>query len=109
MGPIVVDRIVPKPVKLVAGEGVFQIKPDTIIAADETATARGEMLAQMLAPAVGRRLKVVAPTPLENCVALSIDPHLTELGEEGYRVNVTPRRADITAATSKGLFWGMQT
>jgi hexosaminidase len=103
------DRIVPKPVKLTESTGVFPIKPDTVIGTDEAATERGNQLSEMLSGAMGRKIRVVPPTPQENCIALSVDPNLSALSDEGYRLNVTPRRAEILAKTSKGTFWGMQT
>jgi hexosaminidase len=104
-----IDRVIPKPVKLTETQGEFQIKVNTVIAADEAAGDRGNQLAEMLAPALGWRLKVVSPTPQENCIALSVDASLNGLGDEGYRVNVTPRRAEISAKTSAGVLWGIQT
>ncbi len=105
-----IDQIVPQPLKVTAGEGTFRIQPDTVIAACEAAGDRAEQLAELLAPAMGARLRVAVPTPVENCIALSIDANLSSsLGEEGYRLAVSSRRAELTAGTSGGVFWGMQT
>ena len=70
---------------------------------------RAKQLVEMLAPAMGRRLSVSQSDLADNCIALRIDPKLTELGEEGYRATISPKRVELIARTSAGIFWGMQT
>jgi beta-glucosidase len=103
--------IVPLPTRLERGSGVFTFRATTPIVADAAVRRQGEQLAAMLRPATGFRLPVrTGRSPGGAHVALRIDTGLEgTLGEEGYRLIVTPRTITISAATPAGVFYGIQT
>ncbi len=102
--------IVPRPVKLTPADGVFTLGPRTVIVAAEGAKESGEALSQMLAPALGVRLEVrTSARPGASNFRIALDSALTGLGEEGYRLDVTPQEASLIAAKPAGLFYGLQT
>jgi hexosaminidase len=125
--------IVPRPVSLKLAQGPsFVLRAGTkIVVNDELSAAEGEKLATLLAPATGLALKVVrgagagpaatkagpaatkagpAATKAGGAIMLSLDAALAKaLGDEGYRLEVTPTAVTIRAAKPAGLYYGIQT
>jgi hexosaminidase len=103
--------IVPLPSKLTPKAGVFTVTASTPIVADSAVLAQARQLAAMLAPATAFDLPVrVGPAPAGAHVALRQQKALVKvLGDEGYRLDVTPRAITIRAATAAGVFYGLQT
>ncbi|MCX7044261.1 MAG: beta-N-acetylhexosaminidase [Candidatus Sumerlaeota bacterium] len=107
-GPAV--SILPKPLSLTRGQGVFTLSKNTIIVTDDTAKGTGAHLAAMLRPATGLPLKVkTGQDTARNCIALSVDAALAKLGDEGYSLEVTPEKVTIRAPKTAGVFYGCQT
>ena len=100
--------ILPQPVSVQPGEGMFTLRSDTRIAADGAAQNTGQMLAKWIAPATGYALDVSAGKSPDNTILLAIDTSLGRLGDEGYVLEVTPRRVSIRAPKEAGLFYGAQ-
>ncbi len=102
--------IIPKPVSMTVTEGAFRLTPETVVVAGDGTAALGRQLAGMLEPATGFDLKVKrskrAPA---NAIVLRLDPGLRHLGDEGYRLEVTPQRVRIRAAQPAGIFYAFQT
>ncbi|MEU7424229.1 beta-N-acetylhexosaminidase [Streptomyces sp. NPDC040750] len=97
------------------GDGSFELGPDTRLVAGEGAAGTERWLRATLGAAIGLPL---APGnagdagAAENAgdVRLSIDDQVTrELGEEGYRMDVTRTGAHLVGGGPAGLFWGAQT
>ncbi len=102
--------IIPQPVSMLTREGVFLITADTSVVAAEDASAEADKLIAALAPTTGFRLKRVDRASGGATIVLALDGGLRiELGDEGYRLDVTPGRIDIRAAGPAGLFYGSQT
>ncbi len=102
--------LIPKPVSLRVQAGTFTLKPDTIIITDQWTLPVGKLLAGMLAPATGYALKVrQTKAVLNNSIILRIDASLSRLGDEGYRLEVTPLRVTIRAPKAAGAFYATQT
>ncbi len=101
--------VIPKPVSLQAQEGAFEIRPDTRICVQARTRALGDQLAQWLRPATGFPLALQEGGAAADGLVLSIDPGLARLGQEGYRLVVSPAQARIESATEAGVFYGMQT
>jgi hexosaminidase len=101
--------IVPRPASVERGTGTFTLGERTVIVADRATRALGHQLADDLRPATGYRLAVRAGAPAANTIVLRVDPALARLGEEGYRLDVTPQRVTIRAAATAGVFYGIQT
>jgi hexosaminidase len=103
--------IVPQPARLERRAGTFTLTASTPIVADAGVRAQARQLASMLGPATGFDLAVrTGAAPQAPHIALRIDRALAKtLGDEGYRLTVTPRAVTIRAATPAGVFYGMQT
>lgn len=101
--------IVPKPMQAERKSGEFVLSEKTRFVASGEATAVAETLAQSLRTPTGLPLSVHAVIGGPSVISLEIDESLSSLGEEGYRLEVTPQRVSIRSAGAAGLFYGGQT
>jgi len=102
--------IIPKPVELDPKAGCFEIKQDTVITADSQSRGIAVHFRDFLAPAIGTLLSVQVGSDFqENAINLNVDPALSSLGEEGYRLTVDKNSIVICGAASAGVFYGIQT
>ena len=101
--------IIPQPVSLALGEGAFLLEPDTVILAGRATRSVGRRLSAALAPATGYSLEVLEEeAERDNSIVLRIDPGLARLGDEGYSLEITPKRATIRAPKAAGAFYACQ-
>ena len=105
--------LIPAPASLaLAEELAFEMTPETpIVVAPGDADAR--RIAHVLADLVGT-IEDSTPEVVESATAPSGSVHLRleprdELGAEGYALEVSSERVELTAATPAGLFYGVQT
>jgi hexosaminidase len=103
------DRVLPKPRSAMAAPGTFKITPKTVICADKRSAKIGELFAELLAPALGQTLAAVIGPAKKNCIGLSIGRLPGGLGDEGYRVVVSRDSVQLSAKTTRGLVWAIQT
>jgi len=102
--------LIPQPVYLEVADGTFEVGPAAKVVASGPAKAEAGKLIEALAPAMGFRLKLVDGGADQNAIVLSLDAALKEqLGDEGYKLSVTPKCIDIRAAELAGLFYGSET
>ncbi|MGW1613777.1 beta-N-acetylhexosaminidase [Streptomyces sp. NPDC002285] len=95
----------------VTGQGArfFELGPATRVAAGEGTERTERWLRATLGAATGLPLAPGQPDE-GDVIRLSIDPVVTEdLGEEGYRLAVTPEAVQLAGGGPAGLFWGAQT
>ena len=97
--------IIPTPVQLTPGAGRFTLDDRTTLRADPAAEPAARLLRTLLAPATGLPL---APSA-EGAVRLLLrEDESGELGDEGYRLTVTPGHVRLSAARTAGLLNGVQ-
>jgi hexosaminidase len=105
-------RLVPEPSALHTLPGQsYTLTPFTRIvvpAHSPDATAAADYLASVLRPSTGYRLPVTSGLRLPGDIRFDENAP-TSLGEEGYRLDVTPLGVGISAHGSAGLFYGVQT
>src|SRR5271157_1415608 len=102
--------LVPYPVSLETGSGDFTLTADTVIAADNPSKSTAEQLSAYLKPATGWTLPIAVSSKMaKTAIVLIQDTSLTDLGSEGYLLDVTPRRISLKAPTQAGLFYAAQT
>jgi hexosaminidase len=104
--------LIPRPVRITPGEGRFVLDARTVIRAAPAEADLARLVAEAIAAATALRLPVEAvsaPGPRPGGIVLGIDPALQALGDEGYRLEVTPGSVSVTAARQAGLFRGIQT
>ncbi|GHI07326.1 beta-N-acetylhexosaminidase [Streptomyces cellostaticus] len=102
--------VIPEPGLVTAyGDGVFELGPDTGLAAGEGAGRAERWLRGALGAATGLPL---APKDAagDDVIRLSVHPLVAkDLGEEGYRLAVMPTGVQLVGGGPAGLFWGAQT
>jgi hexosaminidase len=98
--------VIPQPVRLTRTLGQFVLSAGTVIATDAASRDVGYALADYVAPATGYRLSVRGSG---GAISIRTDTSLARLGEEGYRLTVTPAAITIRAYKPAGAFYAVQT
>jgi len=102
--------LIPQPVYVEMAEGTFEIGPETKVIASGRARAEAVKLIEALLPAMDFRLKLGSGHTEQNAIVLSLDASLEkQLGAEGYKLHVSPKRIEIRAFDLPGLFYGSET
>ncbi len=106
--------IIPKPLRVDTGSGVFRLGPGTRIIVDSgspEAVDVGQYLAEKLSLATGWPYKAgkgdgkVPP----DSIFLQTAPNGTKMGNEGYKLTSSKKGVKIEAFAPAGLFYGVQT
>ena len=106
--------VIPRPTELVAGEGHFVLRDDTLVITGGTTLDVhdvGRYLVDQVGPATGFRLRLQDPLigmPPKNTIVIALDGD-ESLGDEGYMLTVTRDGVRISAHKYAGLFYGVQT
>lgn len=107
------DQLIPKPVSVSAGEGVFTLTDASVLAVllDNTEVSQvAAYLADRLRPATGFNLPIVGEADAPDAsIFLRLPDDESALGDEGYHLSVTPETVTLTASKPEGLFRGIQT
>jgi len=104
-------HIVPEPVSLKVEQGYFQLNESTtIISTNEQASDVANMMAILLNTPSGYHLTVDKGKTgkFKNVIILKLNIN-TQLGDEGYTLQVSREQILIVANKPNGLFYGMQT
>ena len=101
--------IIPQPVKLVKNQGHFLLPANISISADENQGLKTTLanLTDRLTIPTGYHVSMTNSGSAVIRINLNktADP---ELGSEGYRLSVTPKKVTITANQPAGIFYGVQ-
>ena len=104
--------LVPWPSRVTPGAGAFTLAPATVIVADAALDAVADGFARRLQPATGFEYVVrhgAAPKGA-SVIEFRLDASLLKtLGDEGYRLDVTPTRVTVRVARAAGAFYATQT
>ena len=100
--------LIPIPEKLTPRSGSFALGATTSIVAGADLRVAAELLRDQLRPATGLPM-AIASSAARSRIALSLDPTLGSLGDEGYRLAVTADEVAIRAPKPAGILHGSQT
>ena len=108
------ENLIPKPVSVTATAKVFELtNASGIYVEGESAELKfiGEYLAQRLRPSTGYALPVSSATgaPGSGNIYLVVSGDDSELGDEGYQIEITEDLLKVTANKPAGVFWALQT
>jgi hexosaminidase len=103
--------VIPRPVSMTTGRGVFRLTARTTIVADRADSIPARRLARDLAPATGFDLRVSlgGDATGNRIVFRRAAARDTSLGAEGYRLDVKPGIVTITSSAPAGAFYATQT
>ena len=105
------NNLIPKPVTVNPGSGVFALSDSTeiTVAPGNADLARiAGYLASALRPATGFGLKIDSAAGANNAIALAL-VNDSSLSSEGYEMKITPTSITINAYRPAGAFYAVQT
>ena len=105
------ELLIPAPVSVTSGTGDFVINAKTSISLstqDPDVKRVAGFLSKKLSFVTGHAISFAGSKNTENSIRLSIINDAS-IGDEGYKLNVTPREISISANKAAGLYYGMQT
>jgi len=106
--------LIPRPVSVVATGGFFELKNSMAILVSDKNPALvpvAQYLANQLNPATGYNLTVQVTDELTgtNSILLEINDSISELGQEGYLLEIKKETVKISARNPEGIFRAVQT
>ncbi len=101
-------NLIPQPVHYVQLQGHFSLNQKTTIKWDQNGETGMEFYHDYLKRATGLTLPQSQKTN-NNCIVLTHKTNRTDLGEEGYELEISKQKITIAATTGKGFFYGIQT
>ena len=104
--------IIPEPVSVNISLKKFVLTENTLIFSDHNLIKLSDYLKNLISPATGFKLEKFdynnAPKS-EKSISLFLLDKANNLGSEGYSLEITPSRIEISAKTPAGVFYGIQT
>ncbi|MBB5438904.1 hexosaminidase [Pedobacter sp. AK017] len=102
-------KIIPQPVSVQPGPGVFKLSSATnVTGSNEAAREIAGLFAEMVRPSTGYALRQLGKSKSEISFSLNKSRNAV-IGNEGYVLTISPSKIEITANAPAGLFYGMQT
>ncbi len=101
--------VIPYPTTLEQQDGQFKLNENTIITHDGNLEFRAKQLKAYLDPATGFDLKIGLAKKKDQQIALKLNNELTDLGNEGYTIEVKQNKILIEALHPNGIFYALQT
>ena len=103
-------NVIPMPVSIEHRDSFFVITPSTRLIAENGTATEASKLIDALAPAMDFRLRRAShPEQHSGTIQLRLDGQLSQLGDEGYTLEVSAEQILIRAKQPAGLFYGIQT
>jgi hexosaminidase len=101
--------IIPLPAQIETKTGFFHFKSQTCILADSPNQWNAGYLQKLLSIPIGIPFHYHSEvSATENLIQLHLDPSLSSLGAEGYRLEITVSAVKIEALETAGIFYGIQ-
>ena len=101
--------VIPAPTEIKTGQGQIPISGSTVIVTSKALYPTAKQLQKMLKPATGFELAITKQSKAPSIIKLALVEDLPELGEEGYKLDVSKKGVLIRASTPTGIFYGIQT
>ena len=103
--------IIPEPVSILKGEGHFELPDEVVILTptDKESAYVNRLLKEKLSTAPGKNVKLTTSAANANIELVLNKTADKEIGNEGYRLQVTPQKVVLKANKPAGLLYGVQT
>src|SRR5438477_153580 len=106
-------NVIPLPVSAVSKTGAFTVTNKTVIEVSSSAPGANRVasfLSEALAMPAGYKISITNKTSNAGVIHLGLlSPADKTLGDEGYKLSVTPNAVNLSANKPAGLFYGVQT
>ena len=107
-------HIIPVPMQVTEGKGVFTIQNGTRILVDETNGTQemADLLSEKISFSSGLKLETKsynAAFPTNNSIVFSTLGADVTLGKEGYTIDISETNVTVRATNANGFFYGLQT
>jgi len=110
---IEIPALIPQPTSLTAGEGVFELNSSTSIVLnqdEEELQMIADNFAKRLSLPLGFTMDIAVGNASKNSIQLCLENQdNSSETPEAYELKVTPSEIKISASTTSGLFYGLQT
>ena len=101
--------IIPQPAELYLEAGSFSLNDRTLVFCNQNELVPvAEQLNEKIGDALGYKLKITEGSG-KGLNLVQLEAANEALGDEGYKLKVTPRNIEIAANTAQGVFYGIQT
>ncbi len=108
--PIGALNLIPAPVSVSGDAGYLHLDEGSRIIAGEGLASEAELLAEVLRRSTGYLFEVADGAPAAGDIVLQLGgAGRSDLGDEGYRIEVDGEHATVSATTAAGVFYGCQT
>ncbi|MBN8458449.1 MAG: beta-N-acetylhexosaminidase [Verrucomicrobia bacterium] len=101
-------NLLPQPAKVEVREGSFKLTAETSVTAPIELENESRNLSAAIKAATGFEIRVSAETK-PGSIRMTLDPKLSNIGPEGYRMEVRADGIEIAAPTAEGVFRGQTT
>jgi len=108
-GNLTLNSIIPKPLSVTTSAGKFEFKATTPVYYQPKAQAPLSVFTAQLASSTGVKTKISPLMDQKQGILFMVSDTLTSLGEEGYRIRITPTAVSVYAKTGAGIFNATQT
>jgi len=107
-------HVIPVPMQVIEGKGVFTIQKGTRILVDETngTLEMADLFAEKIRLSTGlvlERKSYNAAFPSKNSIVFTTLGADLSLGKEGYSIDISETNINVTAISANGFFYGLQT
>jgi hexosaminidase len=107
-------HVIPVPMQVIEGKGVFTIQKGTRILVDETngTLEMADLFAEKIRLSTGlvlERKSYNAAFPSNNTIVFTTLGADVSLGKEGYTINISETNINVSAVSANGFFYGLQT
>ena len=106
------ENLIPKPAVVTATGSSFEVTQNTkIILGNETEEMKmiGEYFAKLIRPATGFKMEIEHGEESSGYFYFIVSNSSPELGDEGYKLNITNSIVKLEANKPQGIFRGIQT
>ena len=103
------NSVIPKPLSVITASGKFEFNPTTAIYYHKDALAPIGVFTALLKSSTGLTFKPTQLTNQKQGILFMVSDTLNSLGEEGYKIKISPQAISVYAKTGVGIFNATQT
>lgn len=106
---LALNNIIPKPLSISRADGKFELKSNTTFYYSKDALAPIGVFTELLKNSTGIKFKTVPLKQEKQGILFILSDTLNSLGDEGYKIKISPQSISVYAKTGAGIFNATQT